>query len=219
MRSFYRRRSSKAFFFIPVLTVAVAGGCTYFGPGIYHRVSEGETLWSISRAYKINPDELRKANRKHLDNPDRIKAGQKVYVPGARRPRPAGSEKVEGLDFDWPVRGEIVHEYGRDGTRRYLGVGIGSPEGTPVLAAERGRVIFASENFRSYGNTIIIEHDRNYATVYAHNGIIKVEEGQVVEKGEKIAEVGQSGHVDSPRLYFEIRHEEEAENPLHMLPR
>jgi len=87
-----------------------------------------------------------------------------------------------------------------------------------VLASEDGQVIFVSESFRAYGNTIIIEHANDYVTVYAHNGIMSVQEGQEVAKGEKIAEVGSTGHAETPRLYFEIRYKEKPENPLHLLP-
>ncbi len=188
------------------------------GPGIYHRASEGETLWSISRAYRIEPEKIVRANKRHLDDPDRIKAGQNIYIPGARRYREAVSTRSRTPGFIWPVRGEIIDKFGQRGGKRSLGIGIQTPPGTPVMAAEGGRVLFVSEEFRSYGKTVIIEHPDSYCSVYAHNSIIFVNEGQAVNKGDIIAESGSSGRVGSPRLYFEIRYEDKAKNPLHMLP-
>ena len=187
------------------------------GPGIYHRVSEGETVWSISRAYGIDPGQLVKANARRLEDPDRIKVGQQIYVPGARRPISAGTLTRQDKGFIWPVKGEILHKFGRAGAKRYLGIAIEAPAGTPVQASESGQVIFASEDFRAYGNTVILEHSGDYVTVYAHNDEIKVQEGQVVEKGDIIALVGRTGRAESPRLYFEIRYRETPKNPLHML--
>ncbi len=211
------KKKLKLFVFAAVVFLSVQG-CTYIGPGIYHKVSEGETVWSISRAYGIKSAELVRANTRHLPDPDRIQSGQHIYVPGARRPITARTVTVQDIGFIWPVRGEIIHKFGREGTRRYLGLTIGAPEGTPVLASEAGRVIFVSENFRAYGNTIIIEHENDYVTVYAHNGNMTVQEEQKVEKSEKIAEVGSTGNAETPRLYFEIRYKETPENPLHLLP-
>ncbi|MFC2092098.1 M23 family metallopeptidase, partial [Elusimicrobiota bacterium] len=91
-------------------------------------------------------------------------------------------------------------------------------QGYSVAAAEDGSVLFVSEDFRSYGKTIIIEHNRDYATVYAHNSKNLVREGQKVIKGEKIAEVGMTGWAQDPFLYFEIRYKEKPRNPLFILP-
>ncbi len=189
-------------------------GCTYIGPGIYHRVSEGETIWDISTAYGSDIKEIIRANRL-LKNSNTIKAGEMIYVPGAKY-----AKKIHrsSLNFIWPVKGKIIQKFGRCGNKRYLGIGIKSKEGTPVVAVGDGRVIFVSEDFRSYGKTIIIEHNKDYTTVYAHNKINFVREDQDVKKGEKIAEVGMTGWAGKPNLYFEIRYREKPKNPLFILP-
>jgi murein DD-endopeptidase MepM/ murein hydrolase activator NlpD len=200
------------FLFVTVLFFIC--GCTYIGPGSYHTVSKGETIWDISSAYGTNVNEIIRANRL-LKNPNRIKAGQKIYVPGARH-----SKKVpkSSLDFIWPVKGKIIKKFGKYGNKRYLGIEIKAKEGQPVYAAESGTVIFANNNFRSYGKTIIIEHNKNYATVYAHNSMNLVKKNKSVEKGQKIAEVGRTGRAKTPNLYFEIRYKEKPRNPIFMLP-
>jgi murein DD-endopeptidase MepM/ murein hydrolase activator NlpD len=199
--------------FIVFILSFVIYGCTYFGPGIFHTVSEGETVWEISRAYKVDAQKLVEAN-KRVDA-DRIMPGQRIYVPGARYPK---AVPKSSLDFVWPVRGKVIRRFGKHDNKRYLGIGVKAEQGAPVAASESGKVIFASENFRSYGKTIIIEHNENYVTVYSHNRQNFVRKGQKVEKGQKIASVGSTGRADEPHLYFEIRYREKPRNPLFILP-
>lgn len=198
---------------LAVLIFFFVCGCTYLGPGVYHTVSEGETIWHISTAYDSNIEEIVRAN-KLKGKSDRIRPGQKVYVPGARFVR-----RVEksSLNFMWPVKGKIIKKFGKKGNKRSLGIGIKSKERSPVVASESGKVIFISENFRSYGKVIIIEHNKDYTTVYAHNRVNLVKKNQVVEKGKKIAEVGRTGWAGSPYLHFEIRYKEKPMNPLFVL--
>ncbi len=202
------------FFKLIIIVLVAAHGCTYIGPGVYHRVLKGETLWDISSSYNVEVSEIIKANRL-LKNPDRIKPGQKIYVPGASSTR---SVAKSSLDFIWPVKGKIIQRFGRKGNKRYLGIGIKAREGAPVVAAESGKVIFVSKDFRSYGKTIIIEHNKDYTTVYAHNSVNLVKKNQVVEKGKKISEVGRTGWAKAPYLYFEIRYKEKPRNPVFILP-
>lgn len=204
---------------IKILTVFILyflffTGCTYIGPGIYHTVSKGETIWDIASSYNTDSDEILKANRL-LKNPDRIKVGQKIYVPGARF-----QQKVHksSLSFIWPVKGRIIQKYGKKGYKRYLGIGIKANEGVPVVASEAGTVMFASDDFRSYGKTIIIEHNKNYTTVYAHNKNNFVRVKQEIRKGQKIAEVGKTGWAKVSFLHFEIRYKEKPRNPIFILP-
>ncbi|MBN2406615.1 MAG: peptidoglycan DD-metalloendopeptidase family protein [Elusimicrobia bacterium] len=195
-------------------SIFLVSGCTYIGPGIYHKVSEGETLWTISRAYNVDVNRITRANSRRLDNPDRIRKGQDIYIPGARFVKHVPKSS---LNFKWPVNGKIVYRFGNEGNKRYLGIGISAAEGSPVVASESGKVIFISDDFRSYGKIIIVEHDRDYATVYAHNRVNLVREGEKVAVGQKIAEVGRSGRVSEPCLHFEIRYKEKPRNPLFIL--
>ncbi|MEA3506837.1 MAG: peptidoglycan DD-metalloendopeptidase family protein [Elusimicrobiota bacterium] len=201
-----------------LIIILFAAGCTYIGPGIYHTVSEGETIWSLSRTYGVDSDKLVRANSR-IDDPRQIKPGQKVYIPGASR-QVHGEKKDARPDtaFIWPLRGEIIRKFGAQGHKRSLGIGIKAPESTPVVAAADGQVIFESDNFRSYGKIIIIEHEGGYATVYAHNSENNVKVGDAVKKEDVIALSGSSGRADEPLLYFEIRYREKARNPIYFLP-
>ncbi len=97
------------------------------------------------------------------------------------------------------------------------GVDIAAPVGTPVRAAAAGWVIFVGR-MRGYGNLIIVQHDRHYVTVYAHDSCILVREGQAVKRGQVIGKVGRSGHTTGANLHFEVRRNNVATNPLAYLP-
>jgi lipoprotein NlpD len=85
------------------------------------------------------------------------------------------------------------------------------------LAAADGTVIF-SDVLRGYGNVVIVRHAHGYLTVYAHNQANHVKEGQPVRRGERLAEVGQSGRTSGASLHFEVRKDNLARDPLSYLP-
>ncbi len=97
------------------------------------------------------------------------------------------------------------------------GIDIAAPVGTPVHAAAAGRVIYAGR-VRGYGNVVIVQHANHYATVYAHNSVNKVREGQSVSRGQVISKVGTTGRTTGPNLHFEVRRDNVASNPLRYLP-
>ncbi|WP_134619522.1 murein hydrolase activator EnvC family protein, partial [Pseudomonas aeruginosa] len=80
-----------------------------------------------------------------------------------------------------------------------------------------GKVVFAVNNMRGYGNLVIIQHGTSYTSTYAHNSRLLVKEGQMVGKGQKIAEAG-SSDADRVQLYFEIRQNGRPLDPLSLLP-
>jgi len=97
------------------------------------------------------------------------------------------------------------------------GVDIAAPIGTPISAADSGVVIYSGK-LRGYGNVVIIRHDSHYVTVYGHDSVNLVREGQQVARGQKIGEMGYSGHTTGPNLHFEVRRDNIARNPLPYLP-
>lgn len=86
------------------------------------------------------------------------------------------------------------------------------------MAAADGRVVYAGNALRGYGNLIIIKHNEDYLSAYAHNDALRVTEQQVVKAGQKIADMGSSESSDV-RLHFEIRHRGQSVNPLRYLPK
>ena len=118
------------------------------------------------------------------------------------------------VDFAWPVPGRVLQGYTETGK----GIALSGSAGEPVFAAAEGRVIFSGNGPRGYGNLIIVKHANELLSVYAHNSKLLVKEGQSVARGERIAELGDTGGT-SPRLHFEIRRQGKPVDPLPYLPR
>ena len=89
--------------------------------------------------------------------------------------------------------------------------------GDPVLAAAAGKVIHSGVGPRGFGNLVIIKHSESYISAYAHNDKLLVKEGEMVKKGQKIAEMG-SSDADRVKLHFEIRIHGVPQDPVKLLP-
>jgi lipoprotein NlpD len=123
--------------------------------------------------------------------------------------------------FLWPTRGDVVQWYGKGGTGGAGdsdGIDIKAPAGTDVNAAANGEVLYSGDAIKGYGNLILLRHENNIITVYAHNRVNLVKEGARVIRGEKIAEVGDSGAASESLLHFEVRVSEQPVNPMLYLP-
>jgi len=120
--------------------------------------------------------------------------------------------------FIWPLKGKVVSRFGVQPGKTYEnGIRIAASEGAAVQAAASGVVIF-SASLKNYGETIIIRHSDQYATVYAHLGTRTVRGDTRVKRGDRIAFIGKAGDKEDPYLHFEIRHKNKARNPLFLLP-
>jgi murein DD-endopeptidase MepM/ murein hydrolase activator NlpD len=97
------------------------------------------------------------------------------------------------------------------------GINIAGREGMPVRAAESGVVAYTGNELRGYGNLLLIRHSGGWVSAYAHNRTILVAKGQVVRRGQTIAEVGRSGAVTRPQLHFELRRGPRAVDPVRYL--
>jgi len=118
----------------------------------------------------------------------------------------------------WPVKGKIVSLFGKKGTRHHDGIDVLAEKGTPVLAAREGKVLYSGNDIKGYGNLIILRHAGGVLSIYAHNDVNLVSEGDQVEEGEAVARVGQSGSATRPCLHFEVRVGEQPRDPLLYLP-
>ncbi len=96
---------------------------------------------------------------------------------------------------------------------RHKGVDLTAPMGAAIYAAMDGKVIMAARH-RQYGNYVIIDHGNGVMTLYAHARLTLVHEGEIVHRGEKIAEVGRTGNATGPHLHFELRVNGVQRNPL-----
>ena len=118
----------------------------------------------------------------------------------------------------WPVEGRVMSRFGWRGHRHHDGIDIAAPEGTPVVAAADGIVIYSGNGFRGYGNLIVIKHTPRVFTIYAHNKKNLVRKGQKVRQGQTIALVGSTGRATGPHLHFELRIGNKPVDPLKYLP-
>ncbi|MTD37090.1 murein hydrolase activator NlpD [Erwinia sp. CPCC 100877] len=116
----------------------------------------------------------------------------------------------------WPTEGKIIENFSAaEGGNK--GIDIAGSKGQAVIATASGRVVYAGNALRGYGNLIIIKHNDDYLSAYAHNDTMLVREQQEVKAGQKIATMGSTG-TSSTRLHFEIRYKGKSVNPLRYLP-
>lgn len=124
-----------------------------------------------------------------------------------------------GWTFDWPVdRATLTQEYRAHSSRPHYGLDLAAPSGTPVYSASAGQVVYVGSGYSGYGRLIIIEHGKEWATLYSHLLNYRVREGQRVHKGQLIGHIGQSGNASGPHLHFEARYNTQPVNPRKILP-
>lgn len=189
------------------------------GKGVYHKVRKGETLWRISQTYHTDLEQIVEVN--HIPSGARLEEGQLVFIPGADRVLsisiPTTVDDTNKEEFVWPLQGSVRHYFGeRRGGAVNKGVTIEGREGDRVKASRQGKVVFA-DYLPGYDYMVVIDHRDGYSTVYAHNAKLLVNLGSHVNKGDAIAEVGHVGRLAA--LYFEVRQNGQAHDPLHYLPK
>ncbi|RME37405.1 MAG: M23 family metallopeptidase [Deltaproteobacteria bacterium] len=252
---------------LPLVLLLFAVSCSP-PRGVYHTVGRGQTLYQISKTYRIDESYLARVNG--ISDPTRLKVGQKIFIPGATRTRyvpatvpssvvkktarstadttrvipkakvtrktekpkksttvrvppqrslPSGpGGTVSKAFFAWPQRGKIVKTFGTRNGKVSHGIEIAMPAGSSVSSAAAGRVIYSGDGISGYGNLIVIQHEKDYYSVYGYNKKNLVKTGSFVSKGQKIALSGTPPSGGIPRLYFEIRHGKKPVNPLTLLP-
>ncbi len=132
------------------------------------------------------------------------------YKSGGKLLRPIGDGYRISSGF-----GPRTHPITGKKGKMHTGVDFAAPQGTAIYAAESG-VVLVAQATSGYGNTVIIDHGNGMWTLYGHirNGGIKVDAGQTVKRGQKIAEVGSTGNSTGPHLHFEVRMNEKPQNPM-----
>ena len=129
-------------------------------------------------------------------------------APAAAAP---GDEKISWM---WPSEGKVIGTFDEGKNK---GVDIAGKAGQQVVAAGAGKVMYAGSGIRGYGNLVIVKHSNSLLSAYAHNRSILVKEGQNVNKGQAIAEMGDSD-ADRVKLHFEIRQQGKPVDPSKFLP-
>jgi len=119
-------------------------------------------------------------------------------------------------DWSWPASGPLLARFKSGGSAN--GIKIGGKDGQDVRAAASGKVVYSGSGLTGYGRLIIIKHNKEFLSAYAHNRKLIAREGQWVKQGEVIAKMGRSG-TDRTQLRFEIRKQGRPVDPLRYLPK
>ncbi|WP_445401114.1 LysM peptidoglycan-binding domain-containing protein [Zobellella sp. An-6] len=119
--------------------------------------------------------------------------------------------------WQWPTQGPIISGFSLAETGN-KGIDIRGSRGQAIKAASAGKVVYAGNALRGYGNLIIIKHNDDYLSAYAHNEVLRVKEQEAVSAGQHIADMGSSDTSDV-RLHFEIRYQGTSVDPMRYLPK
>lgn len=207
-------------------------------------VQRGDSLWRIANQHGTTVSALADANG--LARDAMLEIGQVLHLPGSpgtrsggdttpRRAEPArdqqaapspareirggsGQIRTSSRGYSWPVEGRVIRRFENRASSKHFGLDIAVPVGTEVRAARDGTVVYAGSTISAYGNMVIIRHDDNFATCYAHNRSIRVRVDQRVQRGDVIALSGDTGRGSEPHLHFQIRRNGDAVDPMPFLP-
>ena len=228
-------------FFIKMMLVCslvIAGCSSSSDSGSVYTVKRGDTLYRISRTTGTSIKDLARLN--NISPPYTIEVGQRLKLnpaagtsssksrssaksstrtavskPPAALP-PVSWPPVGQRCWRWPTSGKVILPYSSsDGGNK--GIDIAGTRGQPVYASGAGKVVYVGNQLRGYGNLIMIKHNEDYISAYAHNDKLMVNNGQSVKIGQQIATMG-STDADSVRLHFQIRYRATAIDPLRYLP-
>ncbi|MDQ6991080.1 MAG: M23 family metallopeptidase [Mariprofundaceae bacterium] len=212
-----------------------------YSSNTYHTVKKGDSLYTIGQQFGVSYHSL--AKRNHLHYPYTIQINQKIYlsVNSSHKYRKKHSKarhskhkqyvntrihtqklrsqhKLRNVHLRWPVQGPISSPFGKRGNRMHDGIDIAVRDGTPVHAAASGTVVYSDNRLSGYGRLVIIRHDNEVFTAYAHNQRLLVKVGQHVKAGQLISKSGHSGHSTGPHVHFEVRIKKTPVNPMIYLP-
>jgi lipoprotein NlpD len=199
-----------------------------------HIVDRGETLYSI--AWRYNRDFVELARINGIRSPYRIREGETLYlaadqskktahktkqrVVAKQAAKPAAAETTLTMDtkqaWHWPTSGKIIQHFSSQNEQK--GIDLAGRKGQAILAAAPGEVVYSGDGLRGYGKLIIIKHNDEFLSAYAHNNKLLVAEGTMVQASQKIAEMGQTDAATA-MLHFEIRRHGNPVDPLQFLPK
>ena len=179
--------------------------------GTMIQVDPTETLGVLARHFRMDASTIRAVNDLRLDG----QLPPELFIPAMSTDaaiNPGASPDLGGvrqrvIRFGWPTKGIITQYF----WQFHPGIDIGNDIGTPEVAADAGKVVFAG--WGSYGIYVEIDHGNGFHTIYAHMSRTVVSAGQGVSKGQLIGLMGMTGRATGPHLHFEIRYNGNPQNP------
>jgi murein DD-endopeptidase MepM/ murein hydrolase activator NlpD len=209
-------------FLLNIFIILILAACSNMKSGQYVYVETPAHYKKVAKTYGVSEDELKNVNPdKSFQGKEWIFIPSKVGIAYFLRDTYV-VEDYRGLGtgrFLWPVPHfyKVSSSFGPRGRKHHDGIDIPAPKGTPIVSVDTGVVIYSDNGIRGYGNMIVVAHGDDIFTVYAHNKKNKVDKGDRVEKGEVIAEIGNTGRSTGPHLHFEIRVKNKVRNPAQFL--
>ncbi|MDD4616636.1 MAG: peptidoglycan DD-metalloendopeptidase family protein [Alphaproteobacteria bacterium] len=126
--------------------------------------------------------------------------------------------EIPSSSLKWPVQGPILSTFGPKGSgMNNDGINISAPKGSPVVAAAPGTVVYAGNDMKGFGNLVLIKHQGDLVTAYAHLDRVLVKRDALVTQSDTIGTVGKTGNVPSPQLHFEVRQSGKPVNPQQVI--
>lgn len=213
--------------------------------GIFYKFKKNETLDAVLKRYGVGRDRVKKVNVAF--NFNSIKAGDEIFLPGARpeaimepaapkkaantkpdtkaasqQPKKTVAETKASRSFRWPVVGKITSPFGwrRHPITRRNDFHTGVDIKAPkgrAIVAAKGGTVAYSGWMGGYGKVVVINHDKSQSTLYAHCSTLNVKKGQQIKSGQTIAQVGSTGRTTGAHLHFEVRNGNSPTNPLKYL--
>ena len=193
-----------------------------------HVVASGDTASEIAEKYGVSYDAIRTANG--LPGGSSPKVGQRLVIPATvarsapaipAAPAASSASATPSTDgsFRWPLIGKIVRRFDLQAPGAgHRGIDIDASVGQAVMAARAGTVIYAADEPIRYGKMIVVEHEGQWYSAYAHLSSIAVAKGDSVKVGEVIGYAGSTGDAPQPQLHFELRQANRPVDPLTKLP-
>lgn len=216
-------------FIITIIVSLLFGACAH-RRGHYHTVKKYESIKSLASCYQVTPDTIISANKDIGSKPEK---GAVLYIPmsidpeiscyddvllyGKKSNREKSSRKTETLQFVWPAKGSLISQFGIYNGIRHEGIRIALKKGSNVYAVADGKVLFASAH-GAYGNTVILQHSKDYISIYSHLDLIIAKEGGTMKQGQRVGLSGDTGGTEKPSLHFELREKSKPVDPLKLLP-
>ncbi|MEI0794868.1 LysM peptidoglycan-binding domain-containing protein [Brachyspira pilosicoli] len=182
-----------------------------------YKVQKGDTLYSIARNNKMELKKLLEINNIKDASKYTLQIGANLKIETIKTEY--ADETIPDSSFQWPYRGIIVARYGVDTYKlANRGINILGNIGDKVSASDYGIVEYAND-IRGFGKVVIIKHKNGFTTSYAHLSKIAVKLGDIVNKGDYIGDIGDTGLVDKSELYFKISYRGRALDPIKLLPK
>ena len=194
--------------------------------GALHRISPGENLIAIAGQYKVEIADIVNHEFNGLETAGTpLRVGQQLMIPGGVKPPPApaaviqytspgqsqGGVRRSGIFLPALEQGIITQGYWSG----HRAIDYSARMGAPIRAADHGVVAHASFGWNyGYGNVVVVDHGEGFSTLYAHLEVISVKEGDVVQQGQQLGTLGNTGNSTGPHLHLELRINEVPQNPL-----